>query len=179
MEQTHAGLHHCQPTIIAASYASSLDPMHCRQFLHVVIVSYASPLGLMHCRWALHIIGGSSHHGCSLYIVLLGNFMHRQWAPSPSSPTRCCWAWIAIGLDWFAAAMFELPPPYLNHPHCVRIAPVVFKSPPLCSLVATIRYDIRLAIASTAICIQPQGIMKWDIMANEMKPVSYHSQVIS
>ena len=46
-EQSHVGLLHCPPTVIATSYALSLDPMHRR---HLVVVSYASSLGLTRRR---------------------------------------------------------------------------------------------------------------------------------
>ena len=47
MEQSHAGLLHCPPTVIAASYVLST---HRRRVLRVVVVSYASSLGLTHRR---------------------------------------------------------------------------------------------------------------------------------
>ena len=59
-EQSHAGLLHCPPTVIAASYVLSLDPTHCGRVLRVVVVSYASSLDLTHrCQIRL---GPTPHH---------------------------------------------------------------------------------------------------------------------
>ena len=46
MEQSRAGLLHCSPIVIATFYAVSLDPIHRRRVLPVVVVSYAPSLGL-------------------------------------------------------------------------------------------------------------------------------------
>jgi hypothetical protein len=68
MEQNHAGLLLCTPSLITESYTSSLGPTHHHWVLRVIVGSYALSLCPTRHRWILRVIVGS-------YTLLLGSYM--------------------------------------------------------------------------------------------------------